>query len=250
METKISFQNHQAEKLVGTLHEPERFSGNGVIVAHCFTCSQNIRLLKELAAALAEEGFMTLRFDFSGNGRSEGSFADATYSKGIAEMHLAADLLMEKGADHLGFAGHSMGSAIAILAGAQHSAVKGVCGIGGRSSGLGAAGFLNEGQQKELEKTGKVSFTSRNRELFLTKDFFADAAGHDLAGAIESYPKPLCLIHGDKDMIIPPSEAHNAKELNPDVEVSIIEGADHMFSDEGDRAEAVQRGVEWLKGRF
>ena len=40
--------------------------------------------LPELAAALAAEGQSSLRFDFSGNGESEGEFALAGFSREVS----------------------------------------------------------------------------------------------------------------------------------------------------------------------
>ncbi len=42
---------------------------------------------------------------------------------------------------------------------------------------------------------------------------------------------PMLVVHGDRDVIIPVSEAHLAKTINPDqVEVAIVSGGDHMLA--------------------
>jgi hypothetical protein len=74
-----SFTNSIGEKLSGTLHRPNVSSGFGFVLGHCFTCSRHTRILIDLSNALTNLGFCVLRFDFSGNGQSEGRFEDSTY---------------------------------------------------------------------------------------------------------------------------------------------------------------------------
>ena len=98
MEQPVQFNNHRGESLSGTLHVPAMPPDRGVVIGHCFTCSRHTRILQQIAQDLARAGFMAMRFDFSGNGQSEGVFAETSYSKHISEMKTAAAFLMEKGA--------------------------------------------------------------------------------------------------------------------------------------------------------
>lgn len=247
MEEKITFKNRDGETLAGNLHAPEADTRYGVVLGHCFTCSRHTRILQRIAKDLASAGFMAIRFDFSGNGQSEGEFARSTFSKQISEIETAADLLAEKGVEWFGLVGHSMGATIAVLTGAQREDVTGVCTIAGRSESPGALKFLSEKQREELDRTGKVSFESRGRSLALTETFFSDANQYSLAQTIRQYPKPLLVVHGEADEIIPVSEAHHAQELNPDgVELLIIPEADHMFMKEDHRQQVSERVVAWF----
>lgn len=249
MEEKITFKNMEGERLAGTLHEPEQSTQFGVILCHCFTCSRHTRILRQLGKDLASSGFTALRFDFSGNGQSEGEFAKSTFSRQISEIKTAADLLAKKGVNHLGLAGHSMGAAVAILAGSSLKAVKRVCSIAGRSSSPTVPRFLSKNQLEELDRSGKVTFESRGRSLALTESFFSDAAQYDLAETIRNFPKPLMVVHGDADEIISVEEAHHAQELNPDgVKLMIIPQADHMFKNEALMGQASAAVVEWFDG--
>jgi len=247
MEKKITFVNTEGETLVGSLHAPEKETRFGVILGHCFNCSRHTRILQRIGKDLASAGYMALRFDFSGNGQSEGEFTRSTFSKQISEIETAADLLADKGVDWLGLVGHSMGATIAILSGSQREEVKGVCAIAGRSESAGAFKFLSEKQREELDRTGKATFESRGRSLALTETFFSDADQYSLARTIRRYPKPLLVVHGEKDEIIPVSEAHHAQEINPDgVELLIIPEADHMFMKEDHRRQVSERVAAWF----
>jgi uncharacterized protein len=91
MEEQIDFKNHQGEKLAATLHLPKKPTGCGVVLGHCFTCSRHTGILRQVAGELSRKGFFALRFDFSGNGQSEGIFEESTYSKQISEMQTAME---------------------------------------------------------------------------------------------------------------------------------------------------------------
>jgi pimeloyl-ACP methyl ester carboxylesterase len=248
MEEPIHFYNQQGEKLAGTLHQPDEHNGCGVVFGHCFTCTRHTRIIREACDALAAEKFLTLRFDFSGNGQSEGEFSKSTYSKQIAEMKEAAGVILGKGVRRLGLAGHSMGAVIAVLTTARIETVKAVCTLAGRLTGLNASNFFSRRQIKELEDTGRMAFTSRGRSLQLSTEFFADAKQYDLTGTIKSLKTPLLVVHGDADEIIPIKDAYLAKLLNPEyMELAVIPGADHMFSNEVHRSQTVKRVVKWFK---
>lgn len=86
METDIHFLNHLGERLFGTHHRPDAPSEYGVVLGHCFTCTRHTGVLREVGARLTAAGFHVLRFDFSGNGQSEGVFIETSYTKYITEM--------------------------------------------------------------------------------------------------------------------------------------------------------------------
>ena len=114
------FKNHEDESLAATLHLPDVPNEAGVVLGHCFTCSRHTRILRAAGAALAKQGIMALRFDFSGNGQSQGLFAESTFSKQIREMQAAITILKDRGATRIGLAGHSMGASVSVLTGADN----------------------------------------------------------------------------------------------------------------------------------
>jgi putative redox protein len=250
LEEQIRFKNQQGEQLAGTLHLPENAGRRGVVLGHCFTCTRHTSILRRLAQVLAQAGFVALRFDFSGNGQSQGRFADSTYSKQIDEMLTAAELLGSHGAEWIGMAGHSMGALISFLTGARSDSVRAVAVIGGRLSGMRAAHFLSRRQREILERSGEVTFTSRGRFLTLTEKFFSDADRFDPLKMLRSLRVPLLVVHGERDEIIPVQEAYKARDIAGDrIELEIVTGADHMFSRAEDREKVAHRVADWFKRR-
>ena len=248
MQQQIQFANHRGEKLAGTLHVPSGPSHTGVVFGHCFTCSRHTRVLRQIGQGLVDGGFHVLRFDFSGNGQSEGDFSESTYSKQVAEIKTAASFVSARGVSWIGLAGHSMGAIVAMLAAVEMESVKALCALAARSSGLTLDRFLSTTQRDQLERTGRVPFASRGRALQLTQEFFTDAVRYDLPSMLASLRQPLLVVHGDQDEIIPVDEAYKLRRLKPaETEVAIIPGADHMFSHDEHRQQVASLVVQWFK---
>jgi putative redox protein len=245
---QIHFNNQWGEKLAGTLHIPKTSEGRGVVLGHCFTCSRHTGILRQLADDLSREGFISLRFDFSGNGQSDGVFAESTYSKQISEMQTAVEFLAARGADWIGVAGHSMGGLISFLTGIRTDSIKAVCALASRLTGIRVTHFLSREQRRSLKRTGEVFFNSRGRSLKLTGAFFADADNFNPTDHLKTFHKPLLVVHGDMDEIIPVEEAYKVRDLSSKrVDLEIVPNADHMFSREEDRRDIAQIVARWFK---
>ena len=250
MEETVHFKNDDGEKLAGTLHLPDLPASDGVIFGHCFTCSRHTSILRETARKLADRGIAALRFDFSGNGQSDGDFINTAYTRHISEMKLAGRFLAAKGISRIGLAGHSMGAAISILAADQMDNVVGVCALSGRLGGLDPEGSFTAEQLSELRQSGRLEFLSRGRPLVLSSTFFVDAARYDILKAVRALKPSLLIIHGDQDEIIPVWNGQAAAAINPRATLEIIAGADHMFSDAGLREAAAELTADWFRKCF
>ncbi len=249
LQQQIQFLNLSGEKLAGTFHVPAKDSRHGIILGHCFTCSRHTRILRDLSLALVDEGFKVLRFDFSGDGQSEGNFSESLYSKQVDDIKTAASFMSAQGASWIGVAGHSMGAMVALLAASEMDNIKAVCMLAAKASALKTNHFLSREGLEELQLTGRVHFMSRGRNLELTEAFFADAEKYDLSSIMPSLSQPLMVVHGDMDEIIPVENAYRLYQLKRvNTEVAIIPGADHMFSQDEHRQEVARRVAQWFKG--
>lgn len=246
--TPVTFVNQKGERLIGDLYLPAEATKAGIVFGHCFTCSRHTRILTESCQRLHQNGIAALRFDFSGNGQSGGSFSDTTYSKHIDEMKVAMAVLKENGVERIGLAGHSMGAALALLTAASSTEVRAICTLAGRYSGLDVSGLLDPVRENQLRQTGQMQFTSRGRSLTLTERFFTDVVNHDLSSTVSSLKRPLLAIHGDQDEIIPVAEVYHSKRLKPEAtEIDVINQADHMFSQAHHRNQVATRLTLWFK---
>jgi uncharacterized protein len=245
---QIRFDNHLGEKLAGTLDEPGHLTGKGLVLGHCFTCSRHTRILSDLSRDMAAEGYTALRFDFSGNGQSEGDFEKSTYSKQIRELQCAVNHLQAKGVSEIILAGHSMGGTVALLAAAQTKGITGAIALSVGIALLDSERVLSKNGQEILVEKGEVAFLSRGRNLTLTTEFFNDAAGYDLVGSIAKITCPVLLIYGGRDRMIDPDSGRVLKSARPSgIEVFTVPEADHMFVEDRHRETVIDHVVKWVK---
>ena len=88
----------------------------GAVLAHCFTCSKDLRALRLIADALARAGFAVLRLDFTSLGASEGSFQETSFSSNVADLLAGIAALREHVTGPPLLVGHSLGGAATLAA--------------------------------------------------------------------------------------------------------------------------------------
>jgi uncharacterized protein len=198
---------------------------DGVILCHGFLTGR--REMLPLALELRERGHHVLLFDFRGHGGSEGDRS----SCGILEVHdlegavqyLAARPEME--GKRLGVVGFSMGAAVAIAAAARVPAIEAVV------SDSSFAIF------EEVINTGfpamyrLPAFPFAPLALRVAERLVGVCAGDnrplDVIAAIA--PRPVLLIHGTADTMIPVTEALMLQAAAGDgTESWIVDGASHV----------------------
>ena len=78
---RVTFQNAKHETLVGLLRD---CGHQAAILCHGWKSTKEQSMFVQLADRLEAEGLTTLRFDFSGNGESEGSFHYGNYKAEVS----------------------------------------------------------------------------------------------------------------------------------------------------------------------
>ena len=76
---QFDFDNREGRRLSGSLEMPEGMGRGWALFAHCFTCGRKNLAAVRISRSLATQGIGVLRFDFTGLGDSEGSFADSSF---------------------------------------------------------------------------------------------------------------------------------------------------------------------------
>ena len=78
-----NIENASGENLDYTFHAGDKNSQNIVVLGHGVTGNKDRPFLVELADNLSNAGIPIIRFSFSGNGDSDGTFTQSTISKEI-----------------------------------------------------------------------------------------------------------------------------------------------------------------------
>ncbi|MBI3257451.1 MAG: alpha/beta fold hydrolase [Actinobacteria bacterium] len=217
----------------------------GLVLCHGFPvglghAENAARTYPELADRIAgETGWTVLTFNFRGTGTSEGDFSLQGW---LDDLNAAIDhLLGAAGADEVWLAGSSTGGSLAVCAGANDQRVRGVAALSAR------ADFDDwvEHPRRFLEHARDVGVIRHAgfppnvdqwvRELKQIRPI-------DLVERLA--PRPLLLVQGSDDEIVPPSDARLLADYHGSAELHMISGAGHRLRHDP-RAVAVLLG--WIE---
>ncbi|MBS3147694.1 alpha/beta fold hydrolase [Candidatus Woesearchaeota archaeon] len=222
----VTFKNNKGEKLAGIL---EGSGSKGVILCHGFTGNKDEPLLKSLAKSLVQAGFLVLRFDFSGNGKSEGKFEESHHEKEFGDLLCAIAFLKEKGCDSIGLVGHSMGGEVALLA--------------GREVKLSGMATLSTPVHLSAELLLKFAMDWAGKKL--SDEFLEVVARTDLIKAVKNIKAPLLVIHGKNDTIVEVEEADELYGNANEPKKKVIVDSNHNLLK--DRAKVIEEVVLWMR---
>ena len=119
MDEPLTFKDEQGHSISAVLSRPSQPSTAAVVLCHGFLSSKNSTTNKTLTRMVNEAGLATFRFDFFGQGDSEGSLEDITVSLAVGQAHAAVELVRSQGYDNIGLVGSSFGGLVATLTTAQ-----------------------------------------------------------------------------------------------------------------------------------
>ncbi len=176
-------------------------------------------------------GFNVLMFDFRGHGRSEGDKISMGYFERF-DLLGAVDYLKERGLNNIGVLGFSMGGAVAITAAAVEPAIKAVACDGAFARLVGVlirgVGVVNPALRPIGFVAGPLAI------LFASIRLGAWLPSADpIRWVSRISPRPLLLIHGEKDIFISTGEIKALYETAGEPrELWIVPGAGHRNADE------------------
>ena len=245
---KVIIKNSCGEKLVGMLHNSKN-SDKLVIVCHGRVCTKDEHFYHELCTELSKNGFNAFRFDFSGNGKSEGKFKDSTVSKDIQDIKSIVDYF--KNIYEIScIIGHSQGAVEVLLFQAKYGLARSVVGISGYSDQRDATmRKYSKDKIRELNKNGSIELKAWGKSFNLYKKYFGDRAKYgDIRSQVRKIKEPILVIHGTEDTDVPFKNGILMKKALKKNDVFIsIKGADHFFINEIHRTELIKSIITWLK---
>jgi len=231
----IYFSNHRGERLAATLDLPEDESPiSYALFAHCFTCTKSIKAAVNIAAALNREKIAVLRFDFTGLGQSEGTFADTNFSTNVADLILASEYLEREFQPPQIIIGHSLGGAAVIQAAEKIPSLRAVVTIAApHDPGHVAHHFENMRQQ--IEEHGSAEVNLAGRKFTIKRQFLEDLEIQKLDTHIKSLKTALMVMHSARDTTVSIENAANIYKAakHPKSFIS-LDDADHLLLKEED----------------
>ncbi len=242
---RVIIKNSKKEKLVGILHKCKGKSKGLIILSHGFRGFKELPLMKTLSELFTTLGFDAFRFDFSGNGESEGLFGHSGLIK--EKNDLLSVIKHFKEYKNIILFGHSMGGAVSIISASKYKRVRAVivlsCLVFPSISFKDAVRdptitFAILEKNHKVHKTPKKlskSIIENAEELFqelverkvLHMDFFKQMRKVDVTDYFEELKKPTLIIHGKRDFVIPVSHAEYLYNQNRKYSSLVIIDAFH-----------------------
>jgi alpha-beta hydrolase superfamily lysophospholipase len=244
------FISNAGEKIHGIIHVPDKTPAPAVVFCHGFTGNrvEAHRLFVRAARRISREGMVAVRFDFRGSGESEGEFENMSVSSEISDLNAVLSFISERGEvvrDKIAVLGLSLGGVVSILTAAQNPVVKAVCTWASPAEFKSLPDAFGKDLKTVLEK-GYVDLPSGYR---VGKSFFTDILKHDVLGSCSKIsPRPMLIIHGSEDPIVPVQHAHMLYErAGEPKKLIVINGADHTFNRRDWEDEVIETTTKWFR---
>ena len=248
---KASFPGGSGHRLDARLEMPSQDNWGTpkafAICCHCFTCSKDTLTTYRISKALAEKGYATLRFDFTGLGSSEGVFSQTGFSSNVADVLAAIDYLREHHQAPSLLLGHSLGGTAILEAAIQTDEVKAVATIASPSQPDHVLHHF--GHALTLLEQGIPSSIEVASEYYdIEPEFIEDLRRYDMQQRLADLHKPALIFNIINDALV--SET-NAEELDAwikgDSEVITLENSNHLLSKKQDTDLVADRITEWFE---
>ena len=223
------------------------------------TVAPGAPMLGQLAGALADAGYVTLRYDHRGSGQSGGRSESATIADYAEDVRVAARWLANRkdvDSKRIAVIGHDEGAWIGLLAASRDGRIAAIVSLATAASK--GADVALEQQQLQLDRMG-LSPESREARVTLQKQihaavltgagwdkiapelrrradtpFFQSFLAYDPAKVIDGIDAPILVIHGDLDREVPVAHADRLATFarNGDskaVELVTVRGMNHIL---------------------
>lgn len=248
---RVVVENYHGEKLSGILHETG--SKQLVIVCHGFQSSKERIPMVNLAAALEKEGISAFRFDFAGNGESEGSFQYGNYRREAEDLRAVVQHFHGENRVISAVIGHSKGGNVVLLYASKYNDVHTVVNISGRFNlEKGMEGRLGKDFLLRLKQHGYIDVFNRKGkfEYRVTEESLKDRLTTDIHAVcllIQQECRVLT-VHGSMDKLVPAEDALEFAKFIPNHKLHIIKGANHEYtSHQGELTSVV---LDFLRENF
>lgn len=231
VQSKVTFYNPEGLSLVGIIHTPLKAKDLGVILCHGFTGSKDRNFISSLAEGLEVVNYPVLRFDFSGNGESEGRFEDRTYTKYVDDLRTAIAYFKQY-VSHICVTGHSMGGAIAIL---EYEKYRNYDACVLLAPGIVLTrNFFTTKQKDQLQTQGYLEFIAWGEKKRLTREYFEDRKRYNILESGGKVAIPTLLLIGEKDIVVSVDACKKLAYANKKVTLKVLTEEDHLFHNKTD----------------
>ncbi|OMO86556.1 hypothetical protein COLO4_21072 [Corchorus olitorius] len=210
-----------------------------VIICHGFQSIKERIPMVSIANVLERQGISAFRFDFAGNGESEGSFMYGNYRREAEDLRAVVQHFCNLDRPVTAIIGHSKGGNVVLLYASKYNDVPTVISISGRFNlEKGMEGRLGKDFLQKIKQNGFIDVFNRKGkfEYRVTQESLMDRLSTDTRAAcllIDQNCRVL-IIHGSMDKIVPAKDALEFARFIRNHKLHIVEGADHEYTSHQD----------------
>jgi alpha-beta hydrolase superfamily lysophospholipase len=253
---KTTFQTADGLILTGIWHLPKTSVSKAVILAHGITVDKDEGgIFIKLANVLEENGFAVFRFDFRGNGESEGKSIDMTISGEVLDMNAAVEHVHKHQFTTIGLLGASFGGGIASLYAEKYQDKLQCLCLWNPCLNYNHT-FIDpltpwlmgqiERMKKDFQEKGWTTLGSR--QFIIGEKLFEEMKQLHPEKALKTILLPTLIIHGDKDTYVPYEDSQEYVHNLDHGELHIIRNGKHGFHDNGIQEEtAIKETLSFFK---
>ncbi|GER50605.1 alpha/beta-Hydrolases superfamily protein [Striga asiatica] len=188
-----------------------------------------------LAFSFEREGISVFRFDFAGNGESEGSFQYGNYRREADDLRSVVEHFQKEHRHVVALVGHSKGGNAVLLYASMYNDVCTIVNISGRFDlRRGIEGRLGQDFREKIEQKGFIDVKNRKGkiEYRVTKESLMDRLTTDTLAACRTIPQScrVLTVHGTVDEFVQVEDAIEFDKHIPNHSLYIVKGADHEYT--------------------
>ncbi len=249
MEEALTFHDRHGHGIAAILSTPAGPTTRLAVLSHGFLSGKNSTTNKNLTRLLNERGIATFRFDFFGQGDSDGPFEELTTTLAVHQAHAALDLVAARGYDSIGLVGSSFGGLVAILTAAQRGDIACLalkCPVVDFAEELRITFGLEELARWQATNTIPNMMGGSDR-VRLRYGFYEDCLKQIAYGPAEHITAPTLIVQGEQDECVP---LHQSRRLHDRLggvkRLDLLPDTDHQFTRREDFHQMTTSIVDWL----
>ncbi len=241
MTQEMTFLSKNGRKIQGQIYLPFHGENHFPLVIFCHGFGSNFRELMHHGDGFAQAGICCLFFDFCGGSlesMSDGTMEEMTIQSECEDLKTVLACARELSyvdPDRIFLLGESMGGLVCSLVAARYPAD-----IRAMVLWYPALGIPEDAARR---------YSAGEREVFglhLGETFDREAMTLDVYQDIPAYQRPVLLIHGTEDPIVPISYSQKALHVYQDARLLVMPGAGHGYEG-ADSVMARDQSIAFIK---
>lgn len=249
VEERFSFLDSHGHRVAAILAIPDGGTDKISVLCHGFLSSKTSSTNNALTRLLVGRDIAAFRFDFFGQGESEGPFDQITVSLAVEQTHRAIDLMKDRGYRRIGLMGSSFGGLVSILTASQRTdlaclALK--CPVVDFAEELRLE--FGDEEMARWKATGTIpNIMGGHERVKLQYAFYEDTLRQIAYDPARSITAPTVIVQGDCDEHVPLHQSRRLYEaLQVKKHLELLPGADHQFTKGPDFLRMTQTIADWL----